>query len=109
MRMILAVLFLFCVSSGAYAHPPSGIKVTFTKDTVEITVEHPVRDPADHYIKTVVLRRGLEIVAKQDFTKQQGGALFASLPRGGIQPDDQVSVEAFCSKFGSKRVDVVAQ
>ncbi len=104
-RIILLFGFFvfFVLSSVAYAHPPSDIKITFDPKTkiLNAVIIHGVSNPSKHYIKKVdVALNGKEIIeqsiSQQDNFNNQTVSYFIPDMKDG----DLLSVEGYCSISG---------
>ncbi|MCX6557634.1 MAG: hypothetical protein NTW95_09440, partial [Candidatus Aminicenantes bacterium] len=77
-----------------------------------VKVWHKVSDPEYHYIKRIVVFLGDEPVAEKTYSRQQANEYqeetftFSEKP---LQKGDPVKVQASCSLFGKKTVDLVWQ
>ena len=93
----------FILSTQAFAHPPSDIKITFDPQTkiLSAVIYHGVSNPSAHYIKKVdVSLNGQEIIhqslSRQDnFNTQTVSYLIPDAKAG-----DVFAVEAYCSISG---------
>ena len=102
--VLLCGFFVFFVlSSLAFAHPPSDIKITFDSQTKILTavMMHGVSNPARHYIKKVdVALNGKEII-KQIVSRQDNAysqTVSYSIP--DAKAGDLLSVEGYCNLSG---------
>ncbi len=103
-KMLLFGFFAFFVlSTVAYAHPPSDIKITFDPQTkiLNAVIIHNVSNPSAHYIKKVdVVLNGKEII-EQSISRQDN---FNTQTVSYLIPDakeaDLFSVEGYCSISG---------
>ena len=100
----LSGIFIFLLlSTTAYAHPPSDIKITFDPETkiLSAVITHDVSNPATHFIKKVdVSLNGQEIIeqmiSRQDnFNTQAVSYLIPDFKEG-----DLLAVEGYCSISG---------
>jgi len=108
----LLVLFIFfAVTSMAYAHPPSDIKIAFDAKTkmLHAVIVHNVSNPLSHYIKKVdVALNGKEIIehsiSRQDNNDSQAVSYLIPDAKDG----DLLSIEAHCSISGklTKKITV---
>jgi len=96
-------LLLSSLSSTAYAHPPSDIKIKYNPKTKILTavIMHNVSDVKKHFIKKVdVGLNGKEIIShaisRQDSRTDQTVSYL--LP--DARPGDVLSVEAYCNLSG---------
>lgn len=101
--LLIGFFVLFVLSTLAYAHPPSDIKITFDPQTkiLSAVIVHEVSNPAAHYIKKVdVSLNGKEII-EQSISRQDN---FSTQTVSYLIPDakegDVFSVEGYCSISG---------
>ena len=109
MALILGSLLL--VSSQAFAHPPSDIKIqlNLTAQTLNAVVEHHVSNPMAHYIKQVDIGLNGKKIKKLTFKKQEDNAsqsIEIKIPK--VKKGDILSVTAYCKLNGQleKKVTV---
>jgi len=103
-KIVLCGFFVFFIlSTFAYAHPPSDIKITFDAQTKILTavILHGVSNPARHYIKKVdVALNGKEIIeqsiSRQDNAQSQTVSYLIPDAKAG----DLLSVEGYCNLSG---------
>lgn len=107
--VLLFFLVFLAVTSLAYAHPPSDIKITFDPKTkiLEALIIHNVSNPLNHYIKKVdVGLNGKEIIehqiSKQDDNDGQTVKYFIPDAKEG----DIISVEGYCSISGKLKKEI---
>lgn len=102
-------LILLSQTENAYAHPPSGIVITFDPKTkiLNAVIMHEVSNPVNHFIKRVdIALNGKEIIehtlSRQDNNVSQSVAyLIPDAKRGDI-----LSVEAYCSISGKLKKEI---
>lgn len=105
-----AFLLIVVLSAGPlFAHPPSAIDIKANGAAVEITVEHAVSDPADHYIREIKVSAGRKEMIRQEFVLQTGNVQKAVYLIPSIKPGNLLKVEAFCSKFGKRDREIVVE
>jgi hypothetical protein len=109
-KIIIFLILSLCVSSAAYAHPPSDIKITYDSKTKILTavIMHNVSDVKKHYINKVdVNLNGREIIShaisQQDNNINQKVSYL--IPDG--QAGDKLSVEAHCSISGKLEKEII--
>lgn len=110
--LLIALSLIFALSSTAYAHPPSEIKLSFDPATKILTavITHRVANPLNHYIKKVdVAWNGKEII-EQKISRQDN---FATQAVSYLVPDaqsgDTLSVEGYCSISGKLAKEIIVQ
>jgi desulfoferrodoxin (superoxide reductase-like protein) len=101
--LILVTAFCLFLASPALAHPPSDIQMKYDNLTqvLSITILHNVKDPADHYIKSLSIKANEDVLVTLDYTKQQDKEkqeetfTFSKICKGS-----KITVTAVCNKFG---------
>lgn len=89
-------------ASSAFCNSPSDINAVINGTRVDISVAHPVSDPASHYVQRVAVLKNGESVEEAVFTSQSGAAsqdYSRDIP--GLMPGDTLGISAYCSKYGS--------
>jgi desulfoferrodoxin (superoxide reductase-like protein) len=104
---LLAWLFVFvCVFlTPGFSHPPDAVNVAISANTVVITVDHPVQNPMEHYIKMITVTLNGEEKIRQIFTLQKGNQQYVMYVLPELRKGDKVEVEATCNKFGTLKVE----
>ena len=110
-KIIMFLILSFCVSSAAYAHPPSDIKITYDSKTKILTalIMHNVSDAKRHYINKVdVSLNGKEIISqaisRQDNNINQKVSYIIPDAKAG----DKISVEGYCSISGKLAKEIIS-
>lgn len=108
-KTALLLCSLLVISSVAFAHPPSDIKIQFdpAAKVVIATIEHSVSNPKTHYINKIDIGlNGKEIqtltFTKQDANKEQTFAL----PLPEAKNGDTLSVEGYCNLGGELEKEI---
>nr|MBU1328053.1 hypothetical protein [Candidatus Omnitrophota bacterium] len=108
-KIIMFLILSFFVSSVAYAHPPSDIKITYDTKTkiLKAVITHNVSDIKKHFIKKVDIGlNGKEIIShvisQQDNNTNQTVSYLISDAKTG----DKLSVEAYCSISGKLEKEI---
>jgi len=107
--MILAVLFLTVAATGAWAHPPSDIMITFDSKTKMLTamIMHDVKNPLEHYIiKVDVGLNGKEILSQAISQQDNNISQTVSYLIPDAKSGDTLSVEAYCSISGKLEKEI---
>jgi desulfoferrodoxin (superoxide reductase-like protein) len=99
LQAITVVLFL---SVSAWAHAPKKIDITVKDKLVEIKIEHPVRDPFDHYVRRITVKHNGVQVAKENFVRQDKDEQLFEIKIPELKKGDKIEVTARCSEFGKK-------
>lgn len=102
----LTGLLLLLVSS-VLAHPPKDVEAKAVQGQLDVTVLHETPVPQAHFIKRVVITLNGSKVMDQQFREQQTKDLQkTTLYFPALKRSDKVTVEAFCSQYGSLKKDV---
>mgnify|MGYP001767091923 CR=1 FL=1 len=101
MTVLICFFMLILTAAPAHSHPPQDISISASGEDVDIEVAHGVSDPASHYIKTIEVRLNNNLSITQTFFIQTDGKQNARYRIPGLKKDDQVTVTAYCSKYGS--------
>ncbi len=100
----LFIITIFLLSPG-FGHPPDEVTVAISANAVVITVDHPVQNPLEHYIKLVTVYLNGEEKIRQTFTLQKGNQQYVMYTLPELRKGDVVEVEAVCSKFGTLKAE----
>lgn len=109
MKIFSAAVFLICLafSGAALAHAPNVVDGYYDVERGElnITVQHIVNDPKDHFIREVVVYKDGKEVAKKEFDFQTSHRN-QTMPPFKIPASigDSFKVEAICSVSGKGEV-----
>lgn len=91
------------ITSTAYAHPPSDIKITFDPKTkiLQAVIIHNTNNPISHYIKKVdVGLNGKRIIEHNISREDNNETQTVSYLIPDVKDNDILSVEACCSISG---------
>jgi len=105
MKNATLTLLLMLVALGLFAHPASDVTLNYDAKTMLLTVtyDHTVKNPADHYIESVVIKvNGKEIIT-QNLPAQEaasGGALVYKMI--GVKSGALIEATVTCNKTGKK-------
>lgn len=99
------------IASSAFAHPPSDIKITFDPVTqiFRAVIYHNTSNPKTHYIKKVGMGLNGKAILSQEISREDNATTqTVSYRIPDANPDDMISVEAYCSISGSltKKIQV---
>ncbi len=109
MKIFSAAVFLICLSfsGAALAHAPNVVDGYYDVERGElnITVQHIVNDPKDHFIREVVVYKDGKEVAKKEFDFQTSHRNQTMPPfKMPASIGDSFKVEAICSVSGKGEV-----
>jgi hypothetical protein len=111
-NMILAAAFIFAVSTGVYASPPSDILFSFdtAAHTARIDIMHETKNPKEHFIYNIEVKlNGKKIITQtaSEQTDDQKQSLIYVIP--GLKAGDKVAVDADCNKYGDMIKEAVVK
>ena len=114
MKKLMTIFMVFAgllITSAAYAHPPSDIKISFDAKTKMLTavILHNTSNPAGHYIKKVdVGLNGKEIIEQHISRQDNNLSQLVTYLIPDVKNKDVISVEGYCSISGklSKAITV---
>lgn len=106
MKKYLVPLFVFCLTTVAYATPPQDLKVTYSAGTLDVTMKHITIEPREHFIRTikVTVNGGEPQIFHYPFQKKP--TEFAALIPILLNPADKVVVRAECKLGGSAQAEL---
>ena len=110
-KIIMFLILSFFISSLAYGHPPSDIKITYDSKTKILTafIMHNVSDVKKHYINKVDLGlNGKEIISQAISQQDNGISQEVSYLIPDAKAGDKISAEAYCSISGKLEKEIVA-
>jgi hypothetical protein len=108
-KLILILIGLLLVSSVAFAHPPSNIKIQFDEKTKTLTatIKHRVSNPNTHYIKKADIGLNGKEIQMLPFTKQENNAgQTITLVVPEAKKGDVLSVEGYCNLSGKLEKEI---
>lgn len=109
--MILLVVFLIS-SVALMAHPAKAVNLNFDKatSTLRVSFEHPVENPAKHFIHEFEVQINGKLVVTQLDSKQEnkdGGSVMYKLI--DVKAGDKISVVVDCNKGGKKTATITVK
>ena len=109
---IFVIICIFLgVSSIAYAHPPSDIKISFDASTkiLKAVMLHNVSNSLNHYIKKVDIGlNGKEIIEHEISRQDDNMSQTVTYLIPDVKKGDILSVEAYCSISGKLKKEIKA-
>lgn len=101
---------LILISAGsAFAHPPKNINLAWDKgsETLAITANHNVNDPAKHYILTLTVFEGNKQLITKQYNKQGSPRGFSdSVILKGLKSGSHLRVQLVCNIMGSAESEI---
>lgn len=110
-KIIMFLILSFFVSSAAYGHPPSDIKITYDSKTKILTalIMHNVSDAKKHYINKVdVGLNGREVISQAISRQDNNINQRVSYLIPDVKAGDKISVEGYCSISGKLEKEIIA-
>lgn len=110
MKNLLIIIALLAISIGAWAHPASDLRASYksSSQTLDISFDHNVKNPNDHFIQSIEIRRnGIMIisqVAKAQDTATGGGYIY-KIPN--LIKNDKIEITLICNRGGKKVATMV--
>jgi len=98
---------LIALSPFGFSHPPDSLQIAFdsTGTVMSVTVFHPVKNPANHYIDDVIVKIDGKQVIVQSFPIQITNKLQEAIYKViGLKTGAVVEMTAVCSITGRKTV-----
>jgi desulfoferrodoxin (superoxide reductase-like protein) len=105
---ILAGFFVLLIlaSIPVFAHAPKTITLEFdlNASSLKVEIQHPVKNPANHYIKRIRIYLNGEMIQEKSYSSQETGeGQSETFVLKGVKAGDEILVKATCNKFGGKR------
>lgn len=105
MKHLLMTLAILILASALLAHPAGTVSAKYDANTklLSVTFDHGVKDPADHFIKSIVVKVNGTTAITQNIGIQEspaGGSFAYKLLN--IKKGDVIEVATDCSKGGKK-------
>jgi hypothetical protein len=102
-KVSILTITILLVSSQAYANPPDNMVLGYDISTsiLEITITHPTLDQNSHYIYKIDVKVNGDLVLSEQYTSQPTSSTFTYEYTIVANTDDEISVTAFCSLYGS--------
>jgi hypothetical protein len=105
MRKQIFIAFLLLLALSLSAHPASSVDLSYDGKTQLLTVsfDHTVKNPADHFISSILIKVGGKDVISQSLSAQDsaaGGSVVYKL--NGIKAGTVIEAVSTCNKIGKK-------
>lgn len=95
---------ILVAAAGLQAHGPKKVELSFTRaeSVLTVTVQHPVGDPGDHFIKRIRVWVDGELAEDRSYEKQSGNLNQRdTFALGEVKPGTEIKVKATCNKIGA--------
>lgn len=99
----MLLTLLTCNLSSIFGHPPSDISFVYNLEnkTVEINVQHKVKNIEDHYIdKVTIFLNGKKIIEQVSLKQLNNDTQIYIFKIPELKENDKIVVLAKCNKFG---------
>ena len=106
---VIAMVLIVASAGTVFAHPPKNASIAWDKATETLTVsaEHSVNDPAKHYVLTLTVFEGNKQLLLKQYDKQSSPAGFSdSLMLQGLKSGSVVRVQLVCNIMGSTETEI---
>ncbi|MDP2172351.1 MAG: hypothetical protein Q8M98_10720 [Candidatus Cloacimonadaceae bacterium] len=105
MKQVLIAIAIMILVSTLPAHPAGSVTARFDATTklLSISFDHSVKDPTDHFIKSIIVKVGGSIMITQNLNIQEnaaGGSFSYKLLN--LKKGDVIEVITECNKSGKK-------
>ncbi len=110
MKNLLIIIAFLAVSVGAFAHAASDLRASYkaSSQTLELSFDHSVRDPQNHYIQSIEIRLNGTMIISQVASAQDtasGGEYIYKIPN--LKKNDKIEITLICNKSGKKTASMV--
>lgn len=105
----IAVMLILVSAGPSFAHPPKNVNAVWDKasETLTVTSEHSVNDPAKHYILTLTVFEGNRQLLLKQYDKQGApGGFSDSVILQGLKSGSAVRVQLVCNIMGSTESEI---
>ncbi len=108
-KIALCLCGFLAISTLAFAHPPSDIKIQFdpATKTLTATITHRVSNPHSHYIRKVDIGLNGQEIQMLPLTKQETGTIQTiTVVVPEAKKGDTLSVEGYCNLSGKLEKEI---
>jgi len=109
-KMVIFLIVSFCITSAAYGHPPSDIKITYDSKArvLKAVIMHNVSDVKKHFIyKIDVSLNGKEIISHAISRQNNNINQVVSYLIPDANAGDKLSVEGYCNISGKLEKGII--
>ncbi len=106
---ILITILLLVTMKASFSHPPESIIAEYDTTTkiLQVTVNHLVKNPANHYINKIEIELNREQIIEQKNKKQVDNSFQQyTYTITDAEIDDTLKVTAYCNISGKKSVSI---
>jgi desulfoferrodoxin (superoxide reductase-like protein) len=104
-QKLLLGIALFTIAS-LFSHPAKAVKLTFdpTMTILQVTIEHGVKNPDDHFINSVTVMLNKKEIITQSFSRQENAKETTVMYKlFDAKAGDEIEVITTCVKSGTKK------
>lgn len=106
LKIILTFTITILLSAPLLAHPAKTVDLKWdeAKSTLDVSIEHPVKNTSKHYISRIVISVNGNIVEDIGYSSQNGSRWInetfkiSKVPKGAT-----IEVETTCNVFGKRK------
>ena len=109
MIYVVAMLLVIASAGTVFAHPPKNASIAWDKatETLTVTADHNVNDPAKHYVLTLTVFEGNKQLLLKQYDKQNSPVGFSdSVMLQGLKSGSVVRVQLVCNLMGSTEAEI---
>ena len=109
MIYVVAMLLVIASAGTVFAHPPKNASIAWDKatETLTVTADHNVNDPAKHYVLTLTVFEGNKQLLLKQYDKQNSPVGFSdSVMLQGLKSGSVVRVQLVCNIMGSTEAEI---
>jgi hypothetical protein len=106
---VIAMVLIVASAGTVFAHPPKNASIAWDKalETLTVTADHNVNDPAKHYVLTLTVFEGNKQLLLKQYDKQNSPVGFSdSVMLQGLKSGSVVRVQLVCNIMGSTEAEI---
>jgi len=100
--VLLAVILLLTLSMFVYSHPAAKVTLSVEGKVLNVTINHNVGNPENHYINEIIILLNDKEIIKQIFFIQTDNMQKASYTIPSLKIGDKITVKTNCSRGGKR-------
>ncbi len=110
MKNLLLIIALLSLSLMAHAHAASDLQASYraASQTLEISFQHDVRNPQNHFIQSIEISLNGRMIISQVASAQDsatGGELLYKIPN--LRRNDKIDITLICNQGGRKTASMI--
>ncbi|OGI11390.1 MAG: hypothetical protein A2Y40_05965 [Candidatus Margulisbacteria bacterium GWF2_35_9] len=106
-NFLIKLVSTIILSSVVFAHPPSKVNLSVSSNVLAVIADHEVKQPKKHFIYEITVKLNRKDIISQTLSEQIGHTQSVSYTIPSLKKGDQLTVQASCNKFGSKKATLV--